>query len=98
MSESQPTDDLGPAFTSWLDSLDGWESIDRPPPFATWVLAWLHLPLNPLASMPVIAQRCYVERELAGEPDYVEGCWWANGRYYAPGYVTHWMSLPEPPK
>lgn len=79
-----------------------WQPIETAPYSPTWVLAWLHLPKNPPASGPVIAQRCFVEPERA-HPDeglgaYEPDCWWANGRYYPPGHVTHWMPLPEPPK
>lgn len=78
-----------------------WQPIENEPfaPYNQSVLAWLYLPKNPPASGCVIAQRCYVEED---EPEHWEyrrtvGCWWANGRYYAAGHVTHWMPLPAPP-
>ena len=78
-----------------------WRPIETAP-YATWVLAWLHLPKNPIASAPVVAQRCHVERD---DPESYSldirqtvGCWWANGRYYPVGHVTHWMPLPAAPK
>lgn len=78
-----------------------WRPIETAPTQKT-VLAWLHLPKNPGASGPVLAQRVYFDG-VPHEEDtrYQEGCWWANGRYYAPkddgGYVTHWLPLPPAP-
>ena len=80
-----------------------WQPVETAP-FAQLLLAWVHLPKNPQASGWVIATRCV----FRGKPDpnsdlgpCVEGAWWANGRYYAPGddrgYVTHWMTLPPAP-
>lgn len=80
--------------------MSNWQPAEAAP-YATPVLAWLYLPKNPIASGIVIAQRCYVQKD---DPDtYPEherqtvGCWWALGRYYAAGHVTHWMPLPEAP-
>ena len=79
-----------------------WQPIETAP-VQGYVLVWIHLPKNPPASGPAIA----VREAFHGEPTddelgpYREGCWWANGRYYAPGdergYMTHWMPLPAPP-
>lgn len=77
-----------------------WQSIETAP-YMEWVLAWLYLPKNPAASGCVIAQRCDAQED---EPEEFEpdrktvGCWWANGRYYSVGHVTHWMPLPDAPK
>jgi hypothetical protein len=79
-----------------------WQPIESAP-FSKWVLAWLHLPKNPPASGPVIAQRCFVTVDESPEHHPTEhlrrtvGCWWANGMYYPAGHVTHWMPLPAPP-
>ena len=74
-----------------------WQPIETAS-YSDWVLAWLHLPKNPSANGPVIAQRCFVEEDETPQhiPDEhmrrTVGCWWANGRYYPAGHVTHWMS------
>lgn len=77
-----------------------WQPIEKAP-YATPVLAWLHLPKNPIASALVIAQRCHVQKDdpadWAVNIRQTVGCWWANGRYYDAGHVTHWMPLPTPP-
>ena len=76
-----------------------WQPIEKAP-YGRWLLVWLHLPKNPAASMPVIAQRVCIEQdepESYGERRRTVGCWWANGRYYAAGHVSHWMALPEAP-
>lgn len=79
---------------------EGWKPHDTAP-YQTWVLAWLYLPKNPIASGPVIGQRCYVEKdEPESYPDDVRrlvGDWWVNGRIYRAGHVTHWRDLPVPP-
>jgi hypothetical protein len=81
---------------------EGWRDIASAP-FSEWVLAWLHLPKNPPASGPVIAQRCFVTKDEDPEHHPTEhlrrtvGCWWANGMYYPAGHVTHWRPLPPPP-
>lgn len=78
-----------------------WQPIETAP-YSTNVLAWLHLPKNPLADAHVIAQRLYVqedEPESYGVYRRTVGCWWvgSTGMYYPAGHVTHWMPLPEPP-
>jgi hypothetical protein len=82
--------------------MNGWQDSSTAP-YTTWVLAWLYLPKNPPASGPVIAQRCSEIEKDDPEGWEVEirqtiGCWWANGRYYPTGMITHWMQLPEPPQ
>ena len=81
----------------------GWMPIETAP-YGANVLAWLHLPKNPIASGPVVASRSFVEKdepESYGEFRQTVGCWWANGRYYHDGsdtgYMTHWMPLPDAP-
>ncbi len=79
-----------------LEGQGAWQAIETAP-YATPVLAWLHLPKNPLASGHVIAERCYVqedEPESYGKYRRTVGCWWANGMYYTAGHVTRWMPLP----
>lgn len=79
-----------------------WISVDDKLPEAiVWVLVWLHLPRNPPASGINIAQfaGCREDEPLSyGDWRRTVGCWWANGRYYEKGHVTHWMPLPEPPE
>lgn len=78
---------------------EGWKLHDTAP-YQTWVLAWLYLSKNPIASGPVIAQRCYVEKdepESYGDLRRMVGDWWINGRYHRAGSVTHWRDLPLPP-
>lgn len=70
-------------------------------PYNQRVLAWLYLPKAPRNSSVVIAERCHIEKDDSeSEPEHLratKGCWWANGRYYSAGHVTHWCPLPEPP-
>jgi hypothetical protein len=79
-----------------------WISVkDRLPVPSKSVLAWLYLSKNPTASGIVIAQftGCiHDEPESYGNMRMTKECWWANGRYYEKGYITHWQHLPEPPK
>jgi hypothetical protein len=77
-----------------------WQPIETAP-YETNVLAWLHLPKNPIASAWVIASRCFVEKdepESYGVHRRTVGCWWANGMYYPAGHVKAWMPLPPPPE
>ena len=79
-----------------------WTSIeDSLPVENVWVLAWIYLPKNPLASGPAIAQftGCKEdEPESYGEYRLTKDAWWANGIVYEKGHVIYWQPLPEPPK
>lgn len=91
---------------AWAVRLGGevseWISVnERLPEPSEWVLAWIYLPKNPPASGHAIAQYsgCAYDEPESYEPfRRTEGCWWANGRYYEKGHVTHWIPLLEPPK
>lgn len=87
-----------------IDRRQGWQPVDTAP-YGTQVLAWIYLPINPIASGPAIAVRQYLnedEPEDYGVYRRTIGCWWANSRFYHEGrntgYVTHWMPLPTAPK
>lgn len=77
-----------------------WQLADQAP-YAVKVLAWW-IPRdhpNRYAETCVIAERCDVVLpvEDIGHGAYEQGCWWANGRYYPAGYITHFIPLPAPP-
>jgi hypothetical protein len=82
--------------------MSDWISIDdRLPDPSVWVLGWVYLPKNPIASSHSLVQYSGCredEPEGMGEFRRTVGCWWGNGRYYPKGYVTHWMELPDAPK
>ena len=68
-------------------------------PYGVRVIAWVHLPKNPHASDWIIAHRVVVEKDDPENDEELRrtvGCWWGNGRYYAAGYITHWIPLPDP--
>ena len=100
ISQHDPKGWLGMALRELAATRREWRPIETAP-YGTSVLAWLHLPKNPIASAPVIAQRCYVERDdpesYSANIRQTVGCWWANGMYYPAGQVTHWMPLPAAP-
>lgn len=77
-----------------------WQPIETAPE-GRWIIGWLHLPKNPQASAPMVVKRLYAENREVPAAEVVgggEATWWAaNGMYYGPEHVTHWMPLPDAP-
>lgn len=73
-------------------------------PRGEWVLAWIHLPKNPPASMWSLAQRCWDDKDEDPEQfksaphlRMMAGCWWNGARYVEPQDIRCWTPLPVPP-